>query len=361
MNDNNYCVILAGGVGLRLWPCSRHDCPKQFIDLIGSGESLLQTTYKRFKRIIRKENILVVTNSNYYEKVKEQLPELSDENTLLEPIRRNTVASVIWAAEKIRNVNPDATLVVTPVDQMIVNDKNFEDDILMGMNYAANNNSLLTLGVVPSRPDTTYGYIQMAEQKGADIYKVKSFTEKPELEFAKMFVENREFLWNTGLFIWSAQTFLNTISAEVPEYAQFVQLITNKSQDVKLSADNSIDKTYSTIKSDTIETGVLEKVSNVDVLLCHFTWADIGTWESLFNVLPKDKNSNVLIESKTMLYNSKDCIVKLSDGKVAFIEGLEGYLVAEEGNVLVICKKDNPEIIRRFAHDAQLNFGEEYT
>lgn len=358
MKENNYCVILAGGIGLRLWPSSRQDRPKQFIDFIGMGESLLQTTYRRFRSFMKKENILVVTNRIYYDLVREQLPELPEENALFEPIRRNTVASVLWAALKVRDINPHANMVITPVDQMISSPDIFQQSILRGLDYADKHQSLLTLGVMPTRPDTNYGYIQMNEKMDEDIYSIRTFTEKPELEFAKLFVENKEFLWNTGLFIWNADTFIQTVNKFVPEYGPFIThwcdgYYTDKSED-------DLSEVFSTIPSEAVETGVLEKADNVDVMLCHFGWADIGTWDSLYNTLPKDRSHNVVINSKAMMYGCSNCIVKLPSGKVAMLQDLDGYIIAEEGDVLVICKREDQGGIRRFVNDLQLNLGEEY-
>ena len=358
MNENYFCVILAGGIGLRLWPCSRQDRPKQFIDFIGMGESLLQYTYRRFSAFMKKENILVVTNHTYYDQVREQLPDLPEENALFEPIRRNTVASVLWAAMKVCDINPNANLVITPVDQMISNTEKFQESILRGLDYVGSHKSLLTLGVMPTRPDTTYGYIQMNEKIEENIYSVRSFTEKPELEFAKIFVENKEFLWNTGLFIWNAQTFIQTVNKTVPEYALFINRWSNgyyTNQNEQEWAEM-----FSLIPNEAVETGVLEKTDNVDVMLCDFGWADIGTWDSLYNTLPKDRNHNVVINSKAMMYGCNNCIVKLPSGKIAMLQDLDGYIVAEEGDVLVICKKEDKGGIRRFVNDLQLNLGEEY-
>lgn len=358
MNDNNYCVILAGGIGLRLWPSSRQDRPKQFIDFIGMGESLLQYTYHRFSAFMKKENILVVTNQTYYDLVREQLPELPEENALFEPIRRNTVASVLWAAMKVRDINPNANMAITPVDQMISNAEIFQNSILRGLDYVSKHKSLLTLGVMPTRPDTNYGYIQMNEKVEDDIYSVRTFTEKPELEFAKIFVENKEFLWNTGLFIWNADTFIQTVKKFVPEYSLFI----NHWNDdyFKNKSEQELSEAFSLIPSEAVETGVLEKADNVDVMLCHFGWADIGTWDSLYNTLPKDRNHNVVINSKAMMYGCNNCVVKLPSGKIAMLQDLDGYIIAEEGDVLVVCKREDQGGIRRFVNDLQLNLGEEY-
>lgn len=359
MNKNNYCVILAGGVGARLWPCSHEKRPKQFIDIIGSGRSMLQETYDRFCHFIEPSNIIVVTNSKYIGQVKEQLPDLSEDNILLEPMRRNTVPSVIWSALNIQLRNPVANIVISPIDQIIRDKEAFEHDILHGLDYVATHPRLLTLGVVPSHPETTYGYIQMESEQAPDIYKVKSFTEKPQAEFARIFFENKEFLWNTGLFIWNVKTILSTIVTEIPEYAEFVALF--RKELTKGGGDQElINTTFASGPNDPIETGILEKTSNVDVMQCHFGWADIGTWESLYSVMPKDENNNVTMNTRTKLYNCHECIVKMPEGRIVVLQDLENYVVAEEGNVLVVCKKDDQEGIRRFVNEVEIELGEEY-
>jgi mannose-1-phosphate guanylyltransferase len=357
MNPNNYCVILAGGIGSRLWPCSRENNPKQFIDILGTGVSLLQQTYKRFLKFIDKDNIIVVTNKKYINKVRQQLPNLSEENLLLEPMRRNTVPSVIWAAIKLRLRNENASIIVTPIDQQISNEEMFEKDILQGLDYVSKNDRLLTIGVVPTRPETTYGYIQMSDEIESNIFKVKSFTEKPVLEFAKLFVENKEFLWNTGLFLWNAKAFLKTIVDDIPEYSDFVKIFEEEVIKEGVTPE-IIDNTFVSGPNDPIETGVLEKANNVDVMKCNFGWADIGTWESLFSVLPKDSDNNAVIGQKSKLYNCKDCIIKLPSGRIAILQDLENYVIAEEGNVLVVCKKDDRDGIRRILNEVEIELGD---
>ncbi len=361
MNESNYCVILAGGIGMRLWPSSRQDRPKQFLDILHTGESLLQSTFRRFSKFIDRDNIIVMSNDLYADTVREQLPELRADNLLLEPMRRNTVPSVTWAALEIARRCPDAVMVVSPSDQKIDDEECFERDILHGLGYASRCGRLLTLGVVPTRPETSYGYIQMADEMADDIYKVQSFTEKPEREFANLFYESKEFLWNTGLFIWGAGTFLNALHGTRPEYADMMEMVRQHYLGTEWKSVDEVREVFSKAPNMPLEQGVLEKVDNVDVLQCHFGWADIGTWEALHDVMPKSADSNnVVIDSKSLLYDCKDCIIKLPDGHVAVVQGLEGYVVVEEGNVLVICKKDDQKAIRKFVNDAQLNLGEEF-
>lgn len=359
MNKNNYCVILAGGIGTRLWPSSRQQKPKQFIDFLGTGETLLQATFRRFRKFVAEENILVVSNEDYKDLVLEQLPDLHSENLLLEPMRRNTVPSVTWASFEICNRNPDACIVVSPADQLITKEECFEADLVAGLNYVAHNERLLTIGIMPSRPETGYGYIQMSDEMEHDIFKVQSFTEKPELEFAKLFVENKEFLWNTGLFVCRAHTFLSTIHGAASYYTDMMDYIT-ANYDAGKTAHEFVEGAFSMCPNVSLERGILEKADNVDVMLCHFGWADIGTWNALYDVVTKSNDENVIMGGKAMLYDCKDCMVKLPSGRVAVIQGLSDYVIAEEDNVLVICKKDDQGAIRKFVNDVQMNIGDEY-
>lgn len=359
MNKNFYCVILAGGIGMRLWPASREKKPKQFLDIMNTGETMLQATYRRFQRFIDKDNIIVVANSNFKDLVREQLPELAEHNLLLEPMRRNTVTSVTWAALETYRRDKDAVMVVSPADQMIDDDDKFQHDILHGLEYASDNARLLTLGAKPTHPETEFGYIQMADQVDEDIYNVRSFTEKPEQNFADMFYESGEFLWNTGLFVWGASTFLHAIHDKNEEFVTFIHEIVKHYQSHGIT-DGEVVDIYSKVPNMNLEQGVLEKADNVDVLQCHFGWADIGNWDAVHDQSQQDESGNVVIDSKSLLYDCKDCVVKLPSGHIAVLQGLEDYMVVEDGNVLVICKKDDQKSIRKFVNDAQMEFGEEF-
>ncbi|MBQ9641846.1 MAG: mannose-1-phosphate guanylyltransferase [Bacteroidaceae bacterium] len=362
MNKNYYCVILAGGIGTRLWPVSRQHTPKQFIDLLGTGETLLQSTYRRFLDFIDRDNIIVVTNKHYADIVREQLPQLAPQNLMLEPMRRNTVPPVTWACVEVARRNPNAAMVVTPSDQNITDrpDGKFSDEMLAGLDYVSSHAQLLTVGVPTTRPEVTYGYIQMAEQQAPNIYKVQTFTEKPQEDFARIFHESGEFLWNTGLFIWSSRTFLKAlrnVSGYYTEVLEDLKVSYATGQDVS----EGIADLYSKLPNMTLEQTVLEKSGNVDVMLCHFGWADLGTWGGVYNYGDKDAAGNVLTaNSRALLYDCNDCLVRLPEGHVAVLQGLSGYVVVEEGNVIVVCKKEDQGAIRRFVNSAQLDLGEEY-
>lgn len=358
MDTNNYCVILAGGKGIRLWPCSQENKPKQFIDILGTGETLLQATFRRYSKFIAKENILVISNEKYADLCREQLPQLPVENLLLEPMRRNTVPSVTWAAIHLVRRNPNAVMLVTPADQLITNYAALEKDMEKGFCYVAKHNRLLTLGITPTRAETAFGYIQMDKERDGHIYQVKSFTEKPAKEFAQMFLDSHEFLWNTGLFMWSAYSFIHAIRNLSPEVTDILQRL----QDILESEDSLpqlIENAFAICPNVPLETGVLEKVDNVDVMLCHFGWNDIGTWPQLFNVMPHDENDNVVLTPEgqkpgtgtVLFYDTTGTLVSMPQGKVAVVQGLHDCAVIDTGHVIMICRKDDQASIRKFVND----------
>lgn len=357
VDKNSYCVIMAGGIGSRFWPFSRKNLPKQFLDFFGTGRSLLQQTYDRFSKIIAKENIYISTNVLYKDLIKEQLPEVSPEQVLLEPARRNTAPCIAWASYHIRAINPDANIVVAPSDHLILKEQEFLEAIERGLKFVAHENKLLTLGIKPNRPETGYGYIQVDEEVGDNFYQVKTFTEKPELELAKVFVESGEFYWNSGLFLWNVNTIIKAGELLLPELS-------------KLAAGNEIygtDKEKAFIEEHfpacpnvSIDFGLMEKADNVIVSLGDFGWSDLGTWGSLYDRSPKDRNDNVILKCDSLVYNSRNNIIALPKDKLAVIDGLDGYLVAESGNVLLICKKEEEQSIRRYINDAQILLGDSF-
>ena len=357
-SKDNYCVIMGGGIGSRFWPFSRKTMPKQFLDFFGTGRSLLQQTFDRFNKIIPTENILIVTNAIYADLVKEQLPELDSKQILLEPARRNTAPCIAWASYHIRSLNPNANIVVAPSDHLILKEGEFLDAIEKGLDFVSKSDKLLTLGIKPNRPETGYGYIQIAEQEGDNFYKVKTFTEKPELELAKVFVESGEFYWNSGLFMWNVNTIIKAGEALLPELAS--KLAPGKDVYGTPEEKAFIEENFPACPNVSIDFGIMEKADNVYVSLGDFGWSDLGTWGSLYDLSPKDEQGNVTLKCDSMIYNSNDNIVVLPKGKLAVIEGLEGFLVAESDNVLLICKKDEEHAIRKYVNDAQMKLGEDY-
>ncbi|WP_071147755.1 mannose-1-phosphate guanylyltransferase [Bacteroides ihuae] len=357
-NKDNYCVIMGGGIGSRFWPFSRKTLPKQFLDFFGTGRSLLQQTFDRFNKIIPAENIFIVTNAMYADLVKEQLPGLKSEQILLEPTRRNTAPCITWAAYHIRALNPDANIVVAPSDHLILKEGDFLDTIEKGLYFVSQSNKLLTLGIKPNRPETGYGYIQIAEKEAENFYKVKTFTEKPELELAKVFVESGEFYWNSGLFIWNVNTIITAVEELIPELAEILAEGESAYGTSKESA--FIDSHFPACPNVSIDFGIMEKANNVYVSLGDFGWSDLGTWGSLYDLSPKDLDKNVVLKCQSIIYDGRDNIIALPEGKLAVIEGLEGYLIAESDNVLLICKKDEEHAIRKYVNDAQIKLGDDY-
>lgn len=345
-NINYYCVIMAGGIGRRFWPYSRKALPKQFLDFFGTGRTLLQQTYDRYKQIIPPENIYITTHRDYKELVKNLLPEVDESRLIVEEERRNTAPAIAYASHVIQKVNPDATIVVAPSDHLILKMDEFKQAILKGMEFASHSGKLLTLGIKPSYPETGYGYIQIDEKEKENFYKVKTFIEKPAREFAEVFVQSNEFYWNSGIFIWHVNTILQAFHEMMAEVCPRVECDT---PDFSACPNSSID--YS----------IMEKANNVYVQLCDFGWADIGTWGSLYDASPKDENRNVIVNSNTLLYNCKENIILMPEDKLAVIQDLEGYLVVERGNALLICKKDDQNAIRKFVNDVEMKFGEKYS
>lgn len=357
-NKNNFCVIMGGGIGSRFWPFSRKDLPKQFLDFFGTGRSLLQQTFDRFNKIIPTENILIVTNDIYANLVKEQLPELTDSQILLEPTRRNTAPCIAWAAYHIRALNPEANIVVAPSDHLILKEEEFLTAIEKGLAFVDRDDKLLTLGIKPNRPETGYGYIQIALPEAENFYKVKTFTEKPELELAKIFMESGEFYWNSGLFMWNVNSILKAIQMLLPELANKLSVGENVYNTPE--EKNFIDQNFPLCPNISIDFGIMEKANNVYVSLGDFGWSDLGTWGSLYELSPKDANKNVTLKCQSLTYNSQNNIIALPSEKLVVIEGLDGYLIAESDNVLLICKKDEEHAIRKYVADAQVKTGDKY-
>ena len=357
-NSNNYCVIMGGGIGSRFWPYSRKNLPKQFLDFFGTGRSLIQQTFDRYKKIVPIENIFITTNVLYKELVQEQLPELDKSQILLEPTRRSTAPCIAWASYHIKKFNPNANVIVAPSDHLILKEDEFKAAILKGLEFVSNSPQLLTLGIKPNRPETGYGYIQIEEEKQGDFFKVKTFIEKPQLEFAKVFVESGEFYWNSGLFMWNVNTIIKANEALLPELTS--KLAPGKDVYGTVQEKQFIDENFPACPNVSIDFGIMEKADNVYVSLGDFGWSDLGTWGSLYDLSPKDEAGNVALKCKSLIYNSKDNIVVLPDNKLAVIDGLEGYLIAESDNVLLICKKDEEHTIRKYVNDAQIKLGEEY-
>jgi mannose-1-phosphate guanylyltransferase len=348
-NANYYVVIMAGGTGTRLWPYSRQEHPKQFHDFLDSGQSLLQATAERFRSICPDSNILVVTSLAYKERILAQLPFLSESQVLTEPFKRNTAPCIAYASYKIRQQDPDALIVVTPVDQIILEEARFHHILQQALTQAALHPVLLTLGVKPSRPDTGFGYIQFVEGDD-EICKVKTFTEKPPQELAEKFLESGDFVWNAGIFVWRVSAIIQALETHLVEIAEnFVEALPHFGTAQEAEA---IETAYTKCKSISIDYGVMEKADNVYVITGDFGWRDLGTWKSVYEVLPKDKHGNVS-SGTIQLYETKNTLVKAPKDRLVVIQGLDDYIVTEFDNVLLICKKDQEQRVREFVEDAR--------
>ncbi len=357
-SNDNFCVIMSGGVGSRFWPFSKEDKPKQFLDFFGTGRSLLQSTYDRFKKIVPAENIYIVTNDAYAEMTKKQLTEIGDNQLLLEPLRRNTAPAIAFATYRINAINPKANIIVAPSDHLILNEDQFVADMKKGLEFVNNNKVLLTLGIKPSRPETGYGYIQCNEEEDSGIHKVKAFTEKPNLELATKFVESGEFFWNSGIFLWNVGSIMDAYKKFLPDiYQKFNE---GKALFNTPSEKKFIDESFPFCPNVSIDYGIMEKAENVYVNISDFGWSDLGTWGSLHDVSERDNNNNANLNCKTLFIESNDNIVAMSDNKLVVIQGLDDYIVAESDNVLMICKKNEEQRIKHFVTDVKFRYGDEY-
>lgn len=360
MNKNNrYCVIMCGGIGSRFWPYSRANYPKQFIDFLGIGRSLLQMSYDRIKGLVPENNIVIVANEKYADLIKEQLPFLDESHILLEPARRNTAPCITWAINHIKAINPEASVMVAPSDHLILKEEAFRDSVLHAFDFIESNDALLTLGLKPSRPETGYGYIQTGRLVEPSIYKVKTFTEKPNLELAKVFLETGEFLWNSGIFFWKA----STISDALHSYAPEICAILDRGAKMYGTPQEKefISQEFTNCPNISIDFAVMEKAQNVYVESVDFGWSDLGTWGSLYENSQKDTNGNAISNCDASLYDSSNNIITSKDnGKMVVAVGLDNYIVADSGDVLLICPKAEEERIKHFANDLKIKYGDKY-
>lgn len=362
MDKNYYVVIMAGGVGERFWPMSRKTRPKQFIDILGTGKSLLQQTYDRFMSVCLPENLFITTNVRFKDMILEQLPALSPNQVICEPTRKNTAPCIAYAAYKIHSLNPDAKIVVAPSDHIILKEEAFTRVILDALKAATKNDWLFTLGITPSRPDTGYGYIQYVQNtifaENPQMKKVKTFTEKPNLEMAESFILSGDFLWNSGIFIWSVQAIMDAFEKYQPEISYVFREamnIYNTPEEV-----GYMSTAYATCKSISIDYAIMEKADNVYVFIAEFGWSDLGTWGSLFEVREKEGDNNALVGKNVMLYDTSNCIINIPAEKLVVIQGLNDYIIAESENALLICKKSEEQQLRKIVNDIKLTKGEQF-
>lgn len=358
--SNNYCVILAGGKGRRLWPYSRDKRPKQFIDFFGCGRTQLQLTFDRIAKILPKENIIICTNGEYAEMTSLQLPEVDKDNFIIEEVGRNTAPSVTLATFMIQKRNSDANIIVTPSDQFVLNEEAYAENVREAFDFVSKNEKLLVMAVKPTRPEPGYGYIQIGDSMDVPgVFSVKSFTEKPEREFAQMFMDSGEFYWNTGLFLGSAKCFSNSFPEMFPEMHNRFEEERKDGSPAEKEAFAKIN--YSSFPNLSIDYGVLERNSDVCVMTCDFGWADLGTWHSVYECMSKGASDNVVVDSEVVLDDSHNNVIKVPKGKLAVINGLDGYIVVEQDNVLFICKRgDTSSLIRKYVNEIGIKFGDEF-
>lgn len=353
--NNNYCILMAGGIGSRFWPMSTSSFPKQFHDVLGTGRTLLQMSFDRMLMVCPKENIYIVTNEEYEVLVHKQLPGLTKHQVLLEPSRKNTAPCVAYACCKIKAVNENANIVVAPSDHLVLKEDVFKETIETAIAQSNKEECLVTLGIKPSRPDTGYGYIQFIDTThgvSSSVKKVKMFTEKPELEMAKEFLDSGDFYWNSGIFIWTLDSILNAFEKHMPSTNELFKTGSNV-YNTELEKE-FISHIYAECKNISIDYGIMEKAENVYVVLSDFGWSDLGTWGALYTHLDKDENNNAILGEHVHVYDSKDCVVRMPKDKLVVIQGLDDYIVVEEKGVLLVCKKQEEQRIKQFVNDIKL-------
>ena len=357
MNKNHYVAIIAGGIGSRFWPKSRVGYPKQFLDILNTGKTLIQYTYERFKQFVPEENIFIVTSNEYQQIVKEQLTGIKDENIVCEPSRKNTAPCIAYISLKIKKENPEATLIVAPADHLILDGSTFEKMCNKAIDFVDKNNALVTLGITPTYANTGYGYIQHeAEPTEDNLYKVRTFTEKPNLELAKAFLESGDFLWNAGIFIWRVETIIKSFEQHTPElYEIFAPEIDKLNTDGEKEA---IERIYPLCSSISIDYAVMEKADNVYVIPSSFGWSDLGTWASAYDNLEKDYLGNAIAGDKVLVIDCTQSMISAPHDKLLVLQGLNDFIVVDTKDVLLICKKDKEQEIKEYVAEVKRNFGD---
>jgi len=343
-SENYYVAIMAGGVGSRFWPASRESMPKQFLDILGVGKSLIRMTYERFNNIIPADRILVVTNKIYKDLVHEHIPEIPINNIITEPSRNNTGPCVAYTAFRLEAMNPDATFVIAPSDHVILKEQAFLDRITEALSYASTHEAIVTLGIQPTRPDTGYGYIETSGTTNGDIQKVKSFREKPNRDTAQNYLDDGGYYWNAGIFVWSCKTILSSFQSNANEI--YTILSQDKSKYNSSEEQAYIDKVYPTTPSISVDYAILENATNVYTLPADIGWSDLGTWNALHAYLDKDDTGSVVLGENTLLLDSKNCIVRSDAKKLVVVKDLEDYIIIDEEDVLLVYPKSQEQEIK---------------
>lgn len=359
MNKHHYVAIMAGGIGSRFWPMSRSNFPKQFLDILNTGQTLIQQTFTRYKNVVPAENIFIVTSREYVQVVKKQLPELPEENILAEPSRKNTATCIAYIAFKLFQKDPQAVMMAAPADNLIPDYEQFAKTSFNALEFVSSVNALVTLGIQPSSPNTGYGYIQHDGMEAArGVYKVKTFIEKPNLEMAKTFISSGDFLWNAGIFIWKVKNVLTAFEKFLPEiYEVFVA---EKDKFNTPEEASALERIYPQCTSISIDFGIMEKADNVYVIPASFSWTDLGTWKSAWENMKKDASQNAIAGDHVMIIDTHGSMVHVPDNKLVLLQGLEDYIVVDTKDVLLICKKDKEQEIKDYVSDLKRNKAEKY-
>lgn len=352
MNRNSYCIIMAGGLGSRFWPMSRLDNPKQFIDLLGTGETMLQSTFHRLEKVCPRENIIIVTSGTLAERVHSQLPDLEDYQVLSEPNRRNTAPCIAYAASVINQMNPDANIVVTPSDHAIFGDEKYVENITEALRLVNEHDWIITMGAQPTNPNTKYGYIQfgdeLSDESQSRLHPVITFTEKPPLDMATQFIASGEFLWNAGIFVWRLPVLMEAYRQFLPSVAESFFRLTTQTPQAEL------ENVYSACESVSVDFGIMEKAENVHVMEASFGWSDVETWDALYETCSKDSQGNVLVSGNIFTYDVKNTIVHMPANKTVILQGLDGYIVTGNTNSIMVCRRDQTHRTLKFSSDVEL-------
>jgi mannose-1-phosphate guanylyltransferase len=359
INNNHYVAIMAGGIGSRFWPMSRTAYPKQFLDILNTGRTLIQGTYDRFKKFIPESNIYIVTSEEYVEIVKEQLPELPLGNILAEPSRKNTAPCIAYIAYKLQQLNEKGALLCAPADHLILDETAFTKVCLEALSFVTAHKALITLGIKPSHPNTGYGYIQFEQQPASDnVYKVKTFTEKPNLDLAKTFVSSGEFLWNAGIFAWQIKNIISAFEQYLPEMAEVFEA--GKTSFNTGLEKEAIDKIYPLCTNISIDYGIMEKADNVYIIPSSFGWSDLGTWNSAHDNMEKDYLGNAVSGNEVMVFDATHNMVHVPNNKLVLLQGMNDYIVVDTDDVLLICKRDKEQEIKQYVAEVKRNKGDKY-
>jgi mannose-1-phosphate guanylyltransferase len=359
MNKNNYVAIMAGGIGSRFWPMSRTDFPKQFLDILNIGRTLIQGTFDRFAKFIPAENIYVVTSDQYKDIVARQLPEIPVANILCEPSRKNTAPCVAYISHKLLKLNPEANLICAPADHIILEQENFKTICLSALDFTASIKALVTLGIKPTHPNTGYGYIQYEQAAVSEnVYKVKTFTEKPDLELAKTFIASGDFLWNAGIFVWQVKNIVYAFEKLLPELNELFEA--EKANFNTATEQEAIDRIYPLCVNISIDYGIMEKADNVYIIPSSFGWSDLGTWGSAYENLGKDYLENAVAGDNVVVIDATKNMVHADNKKLVLLQGLDDFIVVDTKDVLLICRKDKEQEIKQYVAEIKRSKGDKF-